>query len=80
MASATIAGTTRASDPEPPPPKKKKRPEKKKVIPPPYLTSGSWKDAVRHPSRDSPNTSRRFALVASNVCLAGENPTCSVPA
>ena len=43
------------------------------------LTSGSWKDSV-HPSCDSPNTSRRFALGASNVCLVGENPTCSVPA
>ena len=29
--------------------------------------SGSWKDAV-HPSCDSPNTSRRLALGASNVC------------
>ena len=27
---------------------------------------------------DSSNTSRRFALGASNVCLVGENPTCSV--
>ena len=26
-----------------------------------------------------PNTSRRFALGASNVCLIGENQTCSVP-
>ena len=43
------------------------------------LTSGSWKNAV-HPSFDSPNTSRRFALGASNVSLVGENPTCSVPA
>ena len=42
------------------------------------LTSGSWKDAV-HPSCDSPNTSQRFALGASNVCLVAENPTCSVP-
>ena len=33
-----------------------------------------------HPSCDSSNTSRRLALVASNVCLLGENPTCSVPA
>ena len=33
-----------------------------------------------HPSCDSPNTSRRFALGASDVCLVGENPTCSVPA
>ena len=32
-----------------------------------------------HPSCDSPNTSRRFALGASNVCLVGENPTFSVP-
>ena len=31
-------------------------------------------------SCDSPNTSRRFALGASNVCLVGENPTCSFPA
>ena len=31
-------------------------------------------------SCDSPNTSRRFVLGASNVCLVGENPTCSVPA
>ena len=30
--------------------------------------------------RDSPNTSRGFALGASDVCLVGENPTCSVPA
>ena len=43
------------------------------------LTSGSWKGAV-HPSCDSPNNSRSFALGASNACLAGENPTCSVPA
>ena len=27
-----------------------------------------------------PNTSRRFALGASSVCLVGENPTFSVPA
>ena len=33
-----------------------------------------------HPSCDSPNTSRRFALGASNVCLVVENPTCPVPA
>ena len=32
------------------------------------------------PSCDSPNTSRRFELGASNVCLVGENPACSVPA
>ena len=38
------------------------------------LTNDSWKDAV-HPSCDSPNTSRRFALGASNVCLVVENPT-----
>ena len=42
-------------------------------------SSGSRKDAV-HPSRGSPNTSWRFTLGASNVCLVGENPTCSVPA
>ena len=36
--------------------------------PPPVLSS---KVAVR-PSCDSPNTSRRFALSASNVCLVGE--------
>ena len=29
---------------------------------------------------DSLNTSRRFALAACNVCLVGENRTCSVPA
>ena len=34
------------------------------------LRSGSWKDAV-YPSRDTPNTSRRFAHGASNVCLVG---------
>ena len=28
----------------------------------------------------SPNTSRRFALGTRDVCLVGENPTCSVPA
>ena len=33
-----------------------------------------------HPSCDSPNTSWRFALRASNVCRAGDNPTCSAPA
>ena len=27
---------------------------------------------------DSPNTSRCFALGASNVCLVGQNPTCAV--
>ena len=43
------------------------------------FTSGSWKNAI-HPSCDSPNTPRRFALGASDVCLVGENPTCSVPA
>ena len=32
------------------------------------------------PACYSPNTSRRFALCASNVCRVGENPTCSVPA
>ena len=30
-----------------------------------------------HPPCYSPNTSRRFALGANNVCLVGENPTCS---
>ena len=43
------------------------------------LSGGSWKNAV-YPSCDSPNNLRRFALGASNVCLIGENPTCSVPA
>ena len=35
-----------------------------------------------HATRDSPNTSRRFARLvqAMSVCLVGENPTCSVPA
>ena len=28
----------------------------------------------------SPNTPRRFALGARNICLVGENPMCSVPA
>ena len=42
------------------------------------LTSGSWFDAA-HPLRDSPSTSWRFALGASNACLVGENLTCSVP-
>ena len=32
------------------------------------------------PFMNSPNTLLRFALGASNVCLVGENPTCSVPA
>ena len=33
------------------------------------------------PLCDSPNTLRRLAkLGASDVCLVGENPTCSVPA
>ena len=32
-----------------------------------------------HPSRDLPNTSRRFGL-GSDACLVGENPACSVPA
>ena len=38
--------------------------------------------AAAHPSCDSPNTSRRFALDGSNVgnvCLVGENLTCFVP-
>ena len=43
------------------------------------LTCGSWKDAA-HSSHDSPNTSRRFALGARDVCVVGENPTYSVPA
>ena len=34
----------------------------------PSYESGSWKDAV-HSSCDSPNTSQRFAVGASNVCL-----------
>ena len=36
--------------------------------------AGCW---FRFPPRpcDPPNTSRRFALVASNACLVGENPT-----
>ena len=29
---------------------------------------------------DSPSTSRRFALGSRDVCLVGENPTCSMPA
>ena len=32
------------------------------------------------PSCDSPNTSRRFALGASDACLPDENPMCSVSA
>ena len=45
------------------------------LIPPPLsatvrLTSGSWKDAV-HSSCDSPNTSRRFTLGASNAYVPG---------
>ena len=44
------------------------------------LMSGSWTDDAVHSSCDSPSTSRRFALGASNVCLVGEKPTCSVPA
>ena len=36
-------------------------------------------DAAR-PSRDSPNTSRRFLLGAREVLLVAENPTCSIPA
>ena len=32
-----------------------------------------------HPPCDSPNTSRRFALGAINICLVGGNLTCSVP-
>ena len=43
------------------------------------LTSEFLKNAV-HPSRDSPNTPRCFALGACNVCLVGEKPTSSVPA
>ena len=42
------------------------------------LTTSSWYDAA-HPSCDSPKTSRRLALGASNACLVGENPTSSVP-
>ena len=32
-----------------------------------------------HPSCDSQNTSRRFAVGASNACRVGENPTYTVP-
>ena len=32
------------------------------------------------PLYDSPNTSRHFALSASDICLVGEHPTCSVSA
>ena len=71
MCTSTIAcvspndyGQTMITHPSPPPP----------TQPP----GGSWKDAV-HPSCDSPNTSRRFALGASNVCLVDKKPTCSVP-
>ena len=39
----------------------------------PKATSGSWKD-LAHPSCDSPNISRRFALGARDVCLVGETP------
>ena len=37
---------------------------------------------LAHPACDSPNTltALRSRLVASNICLVGENPTCSVPA
>ena len=42
-------------------------------------TNSSQYDAA-HPLCDSPNTLRRFALGASNICLIGEGPTCSVPA
>ena len=43
------------------------------------LTRDSWQDSAR-PSRDSPNTSRRFALGARLFCPVGQNPTCCVPA
>ena len=35
---------------------------------------------LAHASCDSRNTSWRFALGASSVCVVGENLTCSVPA
>ena len=44
------------------------------------LNSGVLYQRAAHPSCDSPNTSRSFALGASDVCLDGENPTYSVPA
>ena len=47
------------------------------LYPPP--SPPPWKNAV-YLSCDSPNTSRRFVLGASNACVVGENPTCSVPA
>ena len=44
------------------------------------LTSGFSRMQLSR-SFDLPSTSRRFAkLGASNACLVGENPTCSVPA
>ena len=43
----------------------------------PASASDCWWGADYH-SFDSPNASRIFALGASNVCLVGENPTCSV--
>ena len=50
------------------------------VVPPVTLRNVSLPKVSPHPPCDSPNTSRRFALGASNVCLVRENPTCSVPA
>ena len=44
------------------------------------LKSGSWWDTALTLHATRPNTSRRFALGASNVCLVGKSPTCSVPA
>ena len=41
------------------------------------LTSDFRNDAV-HPPCGSPNTSRRFELRASKICLVGESPTFSV--
>ena len=49
----------------------------------PYASPRQKRFSVKsaaHPSCASPSTSRRFVLGASNVCLVGENPTCSVPA
>ena len=54
--------------------------ERAHKLPKVRLASGSCsRMQLNPPHATSPNTSRRFALGASNICLVDENTTCSVP-
>ena len=65
---------------QPPPPSSSPLNQESAHKMPRYVLRAILEEDVVHPSCDSPNTSRRFALGASNICLVGENPASSVQA